>query len=865
LNTKSSPKRSASDSKLNLAIEDEDVPYEEDVLNNRYSLKSWWRYLQFKKVAPPGTRNMIYERALREIPGSYKLWYNYLIERKTQTQNLRLDNPAFENLINTFERALAYMHKYPRIWLEYLNFLIGQYIITQTRRTFDRALCSLPVTQHERIWPVYIKWVRHIKIPETAIRVYRRYLKLEPGHVEDYIDYLEEIGQIDEAAKQLARIINQENFVSLHGKSKHDLWMRLCSLASKNPDQITSLKVEPMIRSGLSKFTNEIGHLWTSLADYFSGLGNFEKARDVYEEGINSVMTVRDFSPIWDAYVEFEYKLISTKINELKSLQNSGKPVDPLDEEDVAFQMARYEDLIQRQPILISNVLLRQNPHNVKEWNTRIQLFSNPKQIVEEYTRALRTIEPKKATGKLYTLWVSFAKFWENRGKLASARQVFEKGCKVNFKKIDHLASIWCEYIEMELRNGNYDQARVLVQRATTVPQNHRRIPQTASTTLRLFKSIRLWNLYADLEESLGTFYSTKAVYEQILDLRIATPATILNYAKFLEENKFYEDSFKVYERGVAVFKYPTALDMWVTYLTRFMDRYGGTKLERLRDLFEQAVETAPPNFAAPLYLLYAEAEEKYGLARHAMLIYDRSTKAVEPQLRPRMFNIYIKRATENFGISRTRQIFEKAIAELPDQQVKTFALRYANLERRLGEIDRARAIYTYCSQICPPSQDPNFWDTWKNFEVKHGNVDTVREMYRIKRSVAAQFNLSVNINVTQSASIENGEGDMRMEDDMKKLELQKKSEMVAAGPIVIDAANTDEIQLSTPSKPPTTTSTTTSIAATKTDEEDEEPEEEDVVIETKVVPRSVFGQAADEVELEKSKGAKDRLKKRKR
>jgi len=191
------------------------------------------------------------------------------------------------------------------------------------------------------------------------------------------------------------------------------------------------------------------------------------------------------------------------------------------------------------------------------------------------------------------------------------------------------------------------------------------------------------------------------------------------------------------------------------------------------------------------------------------MLIYDRSTKAVEPPLRPKMYNIYIKRATENFGISRTRQIFEKAIAELPDHQVKTFALRYANLERRLGEIDRARAIYTHCSQICPPSQDPTFWDTWKNFEVKHGNVDTVKEMYRIKRSVAAQFNLSVNFNVTQSASIENIEPTdiSRIPDDMKKLDVQKKFEAILPAGAIEEARNLDEIDIDTPvAKTKTTT-----------------------------------------------------------
>lgn len=52
--------------------------------------------------------------------------------------------------------------------------------------------------------------------------------------------------------------------------------------------------------------------------------------------------------------------------------------------------------------------------------------------------------------------------------------------------------------------------------------------------------------------------------------------------------------------------------------------------------------------FSRPiLYLMYADAEEKYGLARHAMLIYDRAVKAVADDMKPKMFNIYIKRATE--------------------------------------------------------------------------------------------------------------------------------------------------------------------------------------------------------------------------
>lgn len=42
------------------------------------------------------------------------------------------------------------------------------------------------------------------------------------------------------------------------------------------------------------------------------------------------------------------------------------------------------------------------------------------------------------------------------------------------------------------------------------------------------------------------------------------------------------------------------------------------------------------------------------------------------------------------------------------------------------------------------------FWDSWKKFEVKHGNEDTVREMLRIKRSVQATYNTQVNFMATK-------------------------------------------------------------------------------------------------------------------
>ena len=79
--------------------------------------------------------------------------------------------------------------------------------------------------------------------------------------------------------------------------------------------------MEAVIRNGLKKFTNEVGRLWVALGEFCIGSGNFERARDVYEEGMKMVMTVRDFGQIWDAYSRFEYGLLAKEMEQMASFE----------------------------------------------------------------------------------------------------------------------------------------------------------------------------------------------------------------------------------------------------------------------------------------------------------------------------------------------------------------------------------------------------------------------------------------------------------------------------------------------------------------------------------------------------------------
>jgi pre-mRNA-splicing factor SYF1 len=746
-------------------LRETDVAYEQELQQNPYSVKLWFAYVKAKKGADHRVRFLIYERAAKELPGSYKIWRAYLQERLIACRELCITDPLYEATNNAFDRALVFLHKMPRIWLDYIEFLMKQKKISRARRALDDALRCLPITQHARIWELYVKFIKEGEVPkETALCAFRRYLMLEPDHVEVYIAYLRTIGRYDEAAQKLSNVVDDEDFSSMEGKTRHQLWMDLCDLVSKHPADIKSLNIEAIIRSGIRQFTDEVGRLWISLGDHFIRLGQFEKARDVYEEAMSTVSTVHDFSLIFDAYSKFLESLVTAHM-ERETAPGAATEIDLL--------MARLEDLLARRPELVSSVKLRQNPHNVHEWLQRAKLYKDtPEKVIRCFTEAVMTVDPQKAEGRLWTLWAAFAKFYESHDDLENARIIFDKATKVNFRGVDDLASAWCEWIEMELRHREYDLALKVARQA--VGQKKASALRTDKDVVqnRIYRSTKLWSLCADLEESLGTTESTRATYDAAIELKVSTPSLILSYARFLEDRKYFEDAFKVYERGIKVFNWPHVNDIWLTYLNRFVGRYGGRKLERARDLFEQAVEKVPAKYARRLHMLYAKLEEEHGLARHALAIYNRATTAVEEADMYEMYSILLRKTAELFGQTRTREIYEKAIEVLPQDRIKDACMRYAKMETMLGEVDRSRAIYNHAAQFCDPRKEDEFWKTWRSFEVQHGNEDTFRDMLRIKRSVQATY-AQVHFNATDIAA----ESGPEVLDPMQEAEKELKSE----------------------------------------------------------------------------------------
>lgn len=51
------------------------MAFEEDVIRSGQFPKTWLRYINFKAEAPLRIRFFLFERAVKELPRSYKLWH----------------------------------------------------------------------------------------------------------------------------------------------------------------------------------------------------------------------------------------------------------------------------------------------------------------------------------------------------------------------------------------------------------------------------------------------------------------------------------------------------------------------------------------------------------------------------------------------------------------------------------------------------------------------------------------------------------------------------------------------------------------------------------------------------------------------
>jgi pre-mRNA-splicing factor SYF1 len=247
------------------------------------------------------------------------------------------------------------------------------------------------------------------------VSVYRRYLAVDPSVTERFTGLLLSPNNGTprplEAAKlllALARKAARGEYTSPEGKSPYQLLGDWIDVVEKFPEDVgldvdemdtsnttvataddagiqpededttstKKLNIENILhKDGLAVYEDQAGRLWTGLATYWIKRGEFDRARDTFEQGIKSVLTIRDFTQIFDAYAEFGESLISAMMESLENEEDEGDAAET--ERELDARIAEFENLTDRRPFLVNDVLIRRNPNDVQEWEKRVALWGD--------------------------------------------------------------------------------------------------------------------------------------------------------------------------------------------------------------------------------------------------------------------------------------------------------------------------------------------------------------------------------------------------------------------------------------------------------------------------------------------------------
>ena len=753
-----------------------------DNIQNPYNFKSWWDTLSSSREAPFSIRKKIYQVSLHYLPGSYKLWYNYLKEEREYVQsNYNIPNKHYDEVNMIHEQALIYMMKMPIIWINYIQFMMEQNSITKTKIIFNKALQSIPITQHKKLWDIYIPWIESLSgCHRTKIEIFKRYTKFNPDYKEKFINYLIGIKEFNLAIYLIIEILNEENFYSKENKSQYYYWIMLCQIINNYPEEINlskynkDLDVDKVIRHGIKKYTDEVGNLWVTLANYYIKMGLIEKAREIFEEALEKILTVRDFSLIFNAYLNFEQEMMKqnlftnndldnnnllesineNKDNNLQSLElkelenalidlnieeigNEGNNDDvkknKLDKKDSQkdsnlkkFNFIRVNNLLQRRPFLLNSTILRRNPNNVAEWLKRIELMKDKndfKLIKNLYEESLNTIKINEAYGNLSELYISYANFYEENKNIKKANEIYYKGCNLNFKKTDENVNLWCLWCEMNIRQKRYQDAYRIIKFICT---------NNANKYYKYNRNIKLWSLYVDLEMNLIKNNEKQIIYiyTKMIEYKIANIETIFNFIIYLEKIKNYEKIYNIYEQSLDLFNWPNAYDICICYLVDFINHYKNEKIEIFRDIIQNIIIFS--GHLKIFYYIYAFYEEKYGLYNHCIDILKEASQNVKEEEKPEIHSVIIAKCAKYFGIGKVRLAFDDAMNNLEKSYVLEIGLKYISIEIKLKEINRARGIFKYLGKLFNPDNKEykeEFWEMWDNFEKIYGDSTTYQEM----------------------------------------------------------------------------------------------------------------------------------------
>ena len=361
-------------------------------------------------------------------------------------------------------------------------------------------------------------------------------------------------------------------------------------------------------------------------------------------------------------------------------------------------------------------------------WNAFIRFekrygeYDRARQVFQAYT----VVHPEPRT------WIKWAKFEEEFGTPDMVREVFQTAIEsLGDEYIDE--KLFISYARYEAKLKDTDRARAIL--------------KFGLDNLPRSQSMLLHKEYAKFEKQFGDKDGVEAVilskrrrhYEELVKENAKNYDAWFDYAKLEETSQDVDRIRDVYEKAVA--QLPPAQDdvpplqqkrLWRRYIFLWLfyaiwEELEAKDVERARRIYDLCLSIIPhKKFTfAKVWLAKAEFELRQGNLTAA-----RKTlgQAIGRCPKDKIFKGYIELEKKLFEFQRCRVLYEKHVSYNP-ANCSTW-IQWAELERGLDDVDRARAIFDVGISQLELDMPELLWKAYIDFEEEEGEYDKTRDLY---------------------------------------------------------------------------------------------------------------------------------------
>jgi crooked neck len=455
---------------------------------------------------------------------------------------------------------------------------------------------------------------------------------------------------------------------------------------------------------------------WTRYAQWELEQKEFSRARSIFERAL-------DVHPqsvvLWVRYIESEMK--SRNINHARNLLDRAVALLPRVDK-LWYKYVYMEEMLgniagTRQ---VFDRWMQWQPDEAA-WSAYIKLEKR----YGEYERAREIFRNFTMVHPEPRNWIKWAKFEEENGTSDLVREVF--GDAVESLGDDFAdEKLFIAYARFESKLKEYERARAIYKYALD------RLPRS--------KSMVLHKAYTTFEKQFGDKDGVEDVvlskrrrhYEEQVKENPKNYDAWFDYVNLEESSGDFEKVRDVYERAVAQVPPTQEKRHWRRYIFLWIfyaiwEEMEGKDTERTRQIYTTCLNLIPhKKFTfAKVWVLAAQFEIRQANLAAARKLLGR---AIGMCPKDRLFNGYIDLERKLFEFVRCRTLYEKHI-EYNAANCQTW-IKFAELERGLDDIERARAIFELA--VNQPSLDmPELlWKAYIDFEEEEGEYDNTRELY---------------------------------------------------------------------------------------------------------------------------------------